>query len=933
MDLNSDDQEPVQSINTVPSKDPSRESPKKRKKSKLFKVLRFFIVVFIIIPLIIELVFFLMRIAPGTVIPDTFFVYAKISQPRAFSSRFLEHESLPELLTNPDLASLTPALSSIRASGMLEKSYVRFALRGSISAALVNTPGAGTREIPKDGNSYIAAWDSSFLAPLLRLAPIILRFVKVPNLYYVQSSGSRYEYRSGENTVYLGLKRNLLVASDNEELFTRALSPEGASNASEKKITLTKQDLSILISSKTVTSMMGDDNPLLANVFTQVKFPDFIEMGINIEPKQLNISLVTPAETDNAAFAALLSGNSLPPSLMNILPESTQYCTSLSSMGLREVINAVAELEETGLKDTLNTADKAAKTLLGLTVEDLLYSWSADEFAVFGLQDRPTPVFAIKIGDEAKRKAVFDKAFRSAFLKEDTRLMLDGNRIPQIELPVFVDAILKIIHVTVPRPYYTVHDGWLILSESPENILSTVTELRQGQLLAKTATWHKLSENNSAATSLTMYYSLNRSLPFFLTGGSAAASVLRMYRQGLMKLSVKDHVLTLILAAEPGSGKGLESMPGYPINIGKKTGNTVYAIVTASGSESRLLLSRDTAALAVNPADHTIYELNGDDPVWVIPAEGLTVKTMKDSVAWVISSRGLVTLVNGNMEAASNFPVITGLKLSSAPAAYNGLVYLFSEEAGGRGVIHTVDAIGHINKLETEFGSPILSPPLFIERTGTTSRGLSSSLMALYPKSFLGEIFLCDPEGNPRSPPLTVPGIAFGSPLPFRADTTDGSSHINIAFITMAGELSVFDEEGLLLPGFPLEINGVFYVQPAWDGQYLWIVSEEGILFRIDPEENSINRIMEQKAPDLMVKENGFIMIVDVDGDSIPEIFISGEGNAIYGYTRNMVSIDGFPLSAWGRPAFADLDGDGIMDCVAAGMDNKLYRWRFRTGQ
>jgi len=80
----------------------------------------------------------------------------------------------------------------------------------------------------------------------------------------------------------------------------------------------------------------------------------------------------------------------------------------------------------------------------------------------------------------------------------------------------------------------------------------------------------------------------------------------------------------------------------------------------------------------------------------------------------------------------------------------------------------------------------------------------------------------------------------------------------------------------------------------------------------------------------LTVKENGFLMVYDVDGDETPEVFVSGEGNAIYGYTRNMVSIDGFPLSAWGRPAFADLNGDGITDCAAAGMDNKLYRWRFR---
>ena len=909
-------------IKGIPMADPTNKAEPapqkpKRKKSKLLRFLRLLFIIFVVVPLAAELVFFLMHISPGAVIPDTFFVYAKAPNPRTLGPKILEHESLPELLTNPLLAPLTPILNNLRTGGVLEKAPIKFALRGSVSAALINT-GSGTQ--------YIAAWDSGFLAPFLRFLPFIARFYKIPNLLYVQSGISRFEYRSEKSVVYIGYKKNLLIASGSEDLFLEALSPEGAHYASEKKITLKKQDISLLLSSGSVMEMMEDGNPLLADVFTHLKFPDHIELGITIEPKQLNINLVTPVSTRNEAFSALISENSIPPSFMNVIPESAQYYTSISSMGLREVLNAVSQLPETKLKETLETADKMAKSLLRLTVDDLLYSWTADEFAVFGLEDRPTPVFAIKIGDEAKRKAVFDKAFQSVFLKEDTRLVLDGNRIPQIEIPGFVNAILKIIHVTIPRPYYIVHEGWIFISEAPENLLSAVTELRQNKLLAKKPSWQKLSGNESAI-SLSVFYSLNRSLPFFLKGGSAAAQVLRMYRNGLMKLSVKDNVLTMTLSAEPGSAKGLESMPGYPINIGRKTGNAIYAVLNTAGSESRLLLTRDTTAIAVNPMDHTMYELEGDDPLWVIPAEGLAIKTMKESpAAWVVSSRGLVTLVNGYMETMPPFPVITGLKLSAAPAAWNGLVYLFSEE-GERGTIYTVDSNGHTAKLQTEFSSPVLSPPVFI------SGGSKGDFMSLYPKSFLGEIFLCDVNGTIKEPfPVLIPGIAYGSPLLFYNDSGT-SSNLNIAFITMAGELYIYNEEGIPLPGFPLELNDIFYVQPVWDGSYLWIVSEEGMLYRVNPLEESSNRIMEQKIPNLLAKENGFITEADVDGDGIPEIFISGEGNALYGYTRNMISIDGFPLSAWGKPAIGDLDGDNITDLAALGMDNKLYRWRFRTGK
>jgi hypothetical protein len=238
-------------------------------------------------------------------------------------------------------------------------------------------------------------------------------------------------------------------------------------------------------------------------------------------------------------------------------------------------------------------ADRTARNLLGLSLEELLYSWAGEEFAVFGLEDRAAPVFAVKIGDESQRQAVFDKVFRSLFVRENSRLVLDGNRIPQIELPPFVDAILRIIHVQLPEPYYTVYEGWLFLSESPENILAVVDGARQNQVLTKTAVWQKLAGRDGSSdgeysgnASLSLFYSLNHSLPFFLKGGSAAASILRMYRRGLLQISIKDKVLSISLSAEPGSGKGLENVPGYPINLGERTGNAVYAVMNNSGSES-----------------------------------------------------------------------------------------------------------------------------------------------------------------------------------------------------------------------------------------------------------------------------------------------------------------------------------------------------------
>jgi hypothetical protein len=152
------------------------------------------------------------------------------------------------------------------------------------------------------------------------------------------------------------------------------------------------------------------------------------------------------------------------------------------------------------------------------------------------------------------------------------------------------------------------------------------------------------------------------------------------------------------------------------------------------------------------------------------------------------------------------------------------------------------------------------------------------------------------------------------------------NNRIHAAFVTQAGELSVFDENAGAVAPFPIDLEGVFYLQPVFDGGFLWLVSAGGTLFQISLE----GEVLYQPIPDFQVMEEGWLGAVDVDGDKSPEIFVSGEGNALHGYSRNFRSLDGFPLPVWGRPLFADLNGDGKIECAGIGMDHLLYRWQFR---
>jgi hypothetical protein len=895
-----------------------------------------FILLFIVagVPLIVAGLSFIGRVGPDSVIPDSFDLYIHAPSPVTLAERVLGHEPLSDIMALPELAPFIPALAGFENSGLLENRLVRMAAGGRLDAGFLS-----------DGR-VLAAWDLGVFSPLLRLLPLLAGQLTVPKLYYISAGkNSRFEYRmDGGEVFYIGPYRNLLVLSNNSALFESVL--QGSSRDGDLRKSSAKEfysqdyDLAFLLSPAAFSRILETGDPKIAAAVGLLQFPGALEASVRILPNQLDCKLITPLASGSPALKAIVERDSAAVTLAGIIPETAQYLTLLSAGSMREILGAASAVSGAEFDRVYSRADSTAKTFLGLSIDDILCSWTGTEFAVFGLEGRPNPVIAVEIKDEAKRKEVFDKVFTSLFVDENINLNLDGNRIPRIEVPSFLGAILEMLNVQVPAPYYTIHNNYLFISESAETLLAAVNSVRRNSVLPKTAIWRELAGNAGSPSrgsgdlnSFSLYYSLDRSLPFFLKGNSLAAAVLKLYRQGLARLSLERGIARLSLSAIPGAGKGLVPVPGFPMELGGKAGRQVYGI--RSGQESRLLLVRENTALAVNPADQTISEMPnpGGNLLYIIPAKAENKPALnsggEEGAAWVVNSQGRAALVNKNLENLRGFPVISGVRLSSPPEAFGGRLYLCGED----GFVYTVDKDASISRWESRFSSPLLSPPSFITFK-------NSGYAASYPKSFLGELWLQDLSGKalPNWPVFAASGIAFGSPLLFSAGSftgssagtspgnSGGSSGLLMAFITQAGELTVYDEAAAVLPPFPVNLDGVFYVQPVFDGEFLWILDEKGTLYRI----SLGGEVLSQAIPRLVVRQNGYISAVDVDGDEIPEIFFSGEGNALYGYKRNFMSLDGFPLPVWGRPAFGDLNGDGKIECAGTGLDNRLYMWQFK---
>ena len=840
------------------------------------------------------------RIKPSALIPDTAIVHISVPHPVRLLDGVLAHESMEEIPAMPLLAALQ------------KNRLLRFAARGSMEAALLPSGDGST--------TLVAAWDMGLCAPLLRILPAVAAFVSVPNLNYVLAGkNSRFEFRMDDGmTLYIGPYRNLLFITANSALFESRSTISG-SDESFSIIKPSSHDAAILLSDAFIGSVLAEQNPNIAAILKTIEFDSKVEAGISIYPKKIEFRLIAPVSSGQPGLSRLLEQRSGAPVMAERIPAAAQYATILSAGTLQELYQA-ALVFSPDLDDTLKSAETSSRLLLGLTLSDLLFSWSGKEFAVFGMEGRPHPVYAIQITDENKRQQVFDKAFKSIALNEDVRLNLDGRRIPRIEVPDFLQKLLQKWDLFLPSPYYIVHKDFLLVSESAEALLAAVRAMQRNDVLPKTAVWKNIAGGKTTASAFSLYYSLDRTMPFFLRQNTSLSGFLSLYRQGLARMSINRGVVDISLSLVPGSGSGVTLANGYPLEVGARPSNRIYG--AGSGENSWIFFTSGGSAMSLNIADNRVYEMPYDG--WIIPADGVGGKNAVN--AWVVAAGGRVTLVDATMEPAPGFPVLTGLRLSAPPAAYEGKLYLCDEE----GNVHTVDENGEQGVWETSFIAAVRSPPSFLTVAAKKNPKPAQSgiYAAVYPKSFFGEIWLLDADGKalPNWPaPISDMniGIGFGSPLLFTHN-----NRVLVAFVNQAGQLLLYDENAAPVPPFPLNLDGVFYIQPVFDGKYLWLASADGSFFRVDLD----GEVLYQRIAGFSVMEEGHITIFDCDGDKVPEVFVTGEGNALYAYTRNFRSLEGFPLPVWGRPFFVPAQGGNNKkaEIFGMGMDRRLYRWQFR---
>ena len=761
----------------------------------------------------------------------------------------------------------------------------------------------------EDGaRSFVAAIDMSYLSAFTRTAPLYAALLRVQGLTYVPDSTPSYFYYAADGVeLYAKPVKNLLVISSDYKLFKYAVLADNAAFYGQKERALLSerpaQSVRVLADAKQLAALsQAAESPLLGQLLPLLAPDSLTMLSFNITDAEVQVTARVPL-SEAAAEQPLLARASTMPPLLARLGDTVQYYTILNAGSLSELKAAVfpyLPLEKDA--DALwRKADSTCRTLFSLSLDEILFSWSGTEFAAFGIEGQPMPVFAVQVRDEAKRAAIFNKVLASFLIKDDTSLILDGVRLPRIAVPAFIGSLLALFDVAVPAPYYLVSDGYIYFSVAPESLSAVHTAMQSGRRLTKHANWRAVSADQRNEASVSLYYNLERSVPFFLRSDALYAKVLQLYTIGRADLRLRNGEAVIQLHAAARRAGDVRALSGFPMAL---EGRATSPLVLEPGKNPAVIFWLEDGvnlrSLELSGMERRTFAL-GDEGMICAASEPVH----KTGVVWAVTSQGAVYLLDRTLEMLPAFPVLTGETPAAAPVGYGSSLLIPLQD----GNLCQVDGDGRVGIIELPVTGSLRAAPAVLGKTA-----------AVYDKSFLGKLFLIeDGVCTNADSPIAVAGIAFGSPALLKK----GASTY-MAFVTQAGSLSVW-QDGTLASGFPLQLDGVFSKNVVASGSYFYALSEDALLYRIGID----GSVLSVAVPDGTAK-NGFLAAAEPNHNGVCNVYVCPDANVIYGFSSNLELLSGFPLAGWGEPVFADANGDRSADCFALTLDNTLAAWNVR---
>lgn len=875
---------------------PGAKSKKRKNPIAVFFGAVFTLVLVVLLALALWFAFSVFNRKPSlAAIPRNYTVYVHSDSVFDTANPLLDLQAADVILSMPEFSQYRKAFMAARSSPLRGNKLVKLALSRPVDFAFY--------ESSKDRN-YVAVVNLGIFSAATRLADFILPRVNVPGLKQISAETfSYYLYEKDGFSVFLKPVKNLLVASDSLELLLPAVFANNDTLYTKEQLKMLRENsgnsLRIVADARNLAENFTGNDEILSSL-SELISPDSLSVVLlDISDSDVGVKINLPLEDEenvSSSILPLLKKRSKTPSIISRFDDSVQYFTVLNAGSLPELKDAVFPLvsKTKNLDKTWNSAEGLCKAAFGVSLEDLLFSWTGNEFAAFGLENHNEPVFAVQIKDEKQRKNIFESVTSSMFVNEDNGLILDGARLPRLKLPSFLNWILSAFDISLPSPYFLVQDGFIYFSQSPENLSQIYSSAGSGKTLVRTSNYQLVSSAQKPESSVSLFYDLDKSAPFFIRSNKAAGAVLGLYSLGRFDARIKDGAIEFQLQACARKSGSLSSVPGFPVQAGKTASDEDFCLV----KEFSLLfwVEDGNTIKKMNLNDLGISEANESDSVQITPAS--SVSKSDSGLLWTLTPHGVVDFLNEKLESTGNFPVMLGSKPSSRASAFEGGLYVPLED-------------NRIAVVETNGTVKFIEIPDLLVKSPVAAAGKNA---AVYSKGFFGNIYLVqDGKVSNLDSPIEVDGIGLGSPVIWND---------SVAFISQAGKVQVW-KDGKAAKYFPVQIEGVFLTNLRASEKYLYALSSDAVLHRI----GSDGKILSVKIPDATAENSHFS--VQKNGSSY-NIYVNADSNVIYGFNENLELLSGYPLAGWADPVFADVNGDKIEECISLTLDRKIVAWKVR---
>ncbi|MBN2353240.1 MAG: DUF3352 domain-containing protein [Spirochaetales bacterium] len=881
------------------------------------KLLKFFLKFVLVIVIVLAVaaaglgVYYLVTLRSAEeYLPAKFLFYVKIDSLKEIYENVLDLKAADVLFSQPEFKSVYRALLDFKSNEWARDPVLKklLEMRASI--------------VVHQDRSLSLVLEPGLLSLGTRNFALISAFLKVDNLNLTTT-------RKGDVTVYgigfgsrdqffFSVVDNLVLVSDKtaniESLYRNRTSGENLAHdkslASVQGKLGAKGMLDLYVSTPTLINLALPEDSPVKRILSRLTLNDLSLLSLDLSNDELTLGLYSSFTPTHRGLASFLDYNPPPLQSLKYPPLSSSVYSALNVKSFKDLFELRLLLDNKDVEGTINQLDGVAKTFLGTGLDGLLWDWIGDEVGAFLTAGSDESVFFARVRDRAKLDVTFKKLVASNIFYQDSSLVFNDVRLSRIDFPDLLKGIIGLFVDNLTVPYFYITDDFIFFCMDPEVLAKAINDHRSEQVLIRSENFRQTTEAAPKNANLFLYYDLTRSKPPFFPADSLPGRLLRLYESGMIGVYYIANEIRVTVHARGISGRKTVPLAGYPKDLPKGTSGDVYSVDLYGSAVGELVYVNNDGSLVIQDLLSGAVSLAPLDPQSAVVSSALPGSRVRD--IFTFSPSGALGKFEFHAQSVPPFPVITPFKNSFLPVA-DGADLLFYSRAD-RAFYLFPKAGGSEKKIEFQIDNPVLYPP-----------DVRNGIIAYYPKNFEGDVFLISTDGK-LIPGWSRRGGGISLSGPVFVDGPGGRARV--AFLTQAGVLNLWELDGRIVSGFPVQLEGTYAAAPcpAERGRrpsMLAAINEAGKCALV----SQTGEILKVKSMTDSGGRNAKLLADDVDRDGIDELFIYGGNNFVIGLDALLELLPGFPVTGGRRPAFNDVNLDGRKDMLTAGFDNRIYAY------